>query len=130
MSLIGDERVINLQRTKVNVFSDSVLCLGKIPQNPETKRSIEAKIRMDQSSQSYRNFHRIDGRPTAFEWNIFRGFNTLQFCEKVKVYSRDWRNTRNFERKNTTHVDVNDISCGTRDNEKECLAMVVHGSRF
>ena len=29
-SLIGDERVINLQRTKVNVFSDSVLCLGKI----------------------------------------------------------------------------------------------------
>ena len=30
LSLIGDERVINLQRTKVYVFSDSVLCLGKI----------------------------------------------------------------------------------------------------
>ena len=30
MSLIGDERIINLQRTKVYVFSDSVLCLGKI----------------------------------------------------------------------------------------------------
>ena len=30
LSLIGDERVINLQRTKVCVFSDSVLCLGKI----------------------------------------------------------------------------------------------------
>ena len=29
LSLIGDERVINLQRTKVYVFSDSVLCLGK-----------------------------------------------------------------------------------------------------
>ena len=28
MSLIGDERVINLHRTKVYVFSDSVLCLG------------------------------------------------------------------------------------------------------
>ena len=27
--LIGDEIVINLQRTKVDVFSDSVLCLGK-----------------------------------------------------------------------------------------------------
>ena len=33
MSLIGGERVINLQRTKVNVFSDSVLCLGKIFEN-------------------------------------------------------------------------------------------------
>ena len=30
LSLIGDGRVINLQRTEVYVFSDSVLCLGKI----------------------------------------------------------------------------------------------------
>ena len=35
LSLIGDEQVISLQRTKVYVFSDSVLlCLGKIHQNP------------------------------------------------------------------------------------------------
>ena len=27
LSLIGDETVVNLQRTKVYVFSDSVLCL-------------------------------------------------------------------------------------------------------
>ena len=30
LSLIGDETVINLQRTKVHVFSDSVLCLGRV----------------------------------------------------------------------------------------------------
>ena len=30
LSLNGDERNINLQRTKVYVFSDSLLCLGKI----------------------------------------------------------------------------------------------------
>ena len=29
LSLIDDERIINLQRTKVYVFSDSVLCLGR-----------------------------------------------------------------------------------------------------
>ena len=29
LSLIGDERSINLQRTKVYVFSDSVLCLAR-----------------------------------------------------------------------------------------------------
>ena len=34
LSLIGDEGVINLQRAKVYVFSDSVLCLGKIHQHP------------------------------------------------------------------------------------------------
>ena len=34
LCLIGDEKVINLQRTNVYVFSDSVLCLGKIRKKP------------------------------------------------------------------------------------------------
>ena len=34
LSLIGDETVINLQSTKVYVFSDSVLCLGRVLQHP------------------------------------------------------------------------------------------------
>ena len=33
LSLNGDEEVISLQRTKVYVFSDSVLCLGEIHEN-------------------------------------------------------------------------------------------------
>ena len=36
LSLIDDEIVINLQRTKVYVFSDSVLCLVKVLQHPES----------------------------------------------------------------------------------------------
>ena len=34
LSLIGDEQVISLLHTKVYVFSDSVLCLVKIHENP------------------------------------------------------------------------------------------------
>ena len=48
MSLIGDERVINLQRTKVYVFSDSVLCLGKIFENPN--RTMHGKKDWDGSN--------------------------------------------------------------------------------
>ena len=36
LSSIEDEVVINLQNTKVNVFSDSVLCLGQVLQHPES----------------------------------------------------------------------------------------------
>ena len=43
LSLIGDERIINLQRTKVYVFSDSVLCFGKIQQNPESHDAWEQR---------------------------------------------------------------------------------------
>ena len=34
LSLIGDEEVVSLSRAKVYVFSDSVLCFGKMNQNP------------------------------------------------------------------------------------------------
>ena len=44
LSLIGDERVINLQRTQVYVFSVSVLCLGKIFRNPPIERCMGTKI--------------------------------------------------------------------------------------
>ena len=44
LSLIGDKRVINLQRTKVYVFSDSVLCFRKIFENPESNDAWEQRL--------------------------------------------------------------------------------------
>ena len=34
LSLIGNEEVVSLSRAKVYVFSDSVLCFGKMNENP------------------------------------------------------------------------------------------------
>ena len=39
LPLIGYETVINLQSTKVYVFSDSVLCLGRILQHPDSNEA-------------------------------------------------------------------------------------------
>ena len=47
VSLIGDERIINLQRTKIYVFSDSVWCLWKIHQNPESNEAWKKTDGMD-----------------------------------------------------------------------------------
>ena len=44
LSLVGDERVINLQRTKVYVFSDSVLCPGKIFETPQSNDAWEQRL--------------------------------------------------------------------------------------
>ena len=70
LSLIGDETIINLQRAKVYVFSDSVLCHGKIYQHPNSNESWRERIEWITSSQSYRDFDGISGEPTEFEWNI------------------------------------------------------------
>ena len=83
LSLIGDETVINLQRAKVYVFSDSVLCLGKIHQHPESNEAWKKRIEGIMTEKSYRDYDGISGEPTEFEWNIFPGFSTLQLCGKV-----------------------------------------------
>ena len=44
LSLIDDEIVINLQRTKVYVFSDSVLYLGKVLQHPESNEAWKNRV--------------------------------------------------------------------------------------
>ena len=121
LSLI-DERIINLQRTKVYVFSDSVLCLGKIHQNPESNEAWKKRTEWITSSQSYRDFDGINGEPTEFEWNIFPGFDTLQLYGKVKdLLSRFGETPENFTGRILFMSMFNDTSCGTKDNEKECV---------
>ena len=123
LSLIGDERIINLQRTKVYVFSDSVLCLVKIHPNPESNEAWQKRIEWIASSQSYRNFDGIDGEPMEFEWNIFPGFNTLQLSDKISnLLSSLGQSPETFTGRILLMSMFYDISCGTKDNEQECLA--------
>ena len=88
LSLIGDERVINLQRTKVYVFSDSVWCLGKIFENPQSNDAWE-KFGWLKSASKYRNFDRIDGEPMKFEWNISQDSIRCSSVKKSNAYCSD-----------------------------------------
>ena len=115
LSLIGDERVINLQRTKVYVFSDSVLCLVNILENSQSNDVWEQRLGWLKSSQNYRNFDRIDGEPMEFEWNIFPGFNTLQLSEEVKrLLLRLDETPENFTGRIIFMSMFNDISSGSK----------------
>ena len=44
LSLANDEEIISLSHAKVYVFSDSVLCLGKMHQNPQSNTVWEDKL--------------------------------------------------------------------------------------
>ena len=44
LSLIGDDEVITLSHAKVYVFSDSVLCFGKMNENPQSNTVWEDKL--------------------------------------------------------------------------------------
>ena len=122
LSLIGEERIINLQRTKVYVFSDSVLCLGKIHENSQSNDAWEQRLGWFKSSPEYRNFDRIDGEPMDFEWNIFQGFSTLHLSDEAKRLLLSLGETPETVTGRIIFMSMfNDISCRSRDNKKECM---------
>ena len=121
LSLVGDEEVISLLHTKVYVFSDSVLCLGKMNENPQSNTVWEDKLTWFKSSSEYRTLDTIDGEPVEFEWNIFPGFTTLQLCSKVQeLLSRLSVEPEKFTGRIIFMSMFNDISWGSKDNKKEC----------
>ena len=121
LSLIGDEQVISLQRTKVYVFSDSVLCLGKIHENIQSIMAWEDRLTWFKSSLGYRLLDRIDGEPIEFEWNIFPGFTTLQLSHKVlELLLRLGETPEKFTGRIIFMSMFNGISWRSRDNKKEC----------
>ena len=123
MSLIGEERIINLHRTKVYVFSDSVLCLGNIHQNLESNTAWKERIGWIVTDKGYRDFDGISLEPTKFEWNIFPGLDTLQLCGKVTdLQSRLGETPETFTGRILFMSMFNDISCDKKGNKDECLA--------
>ena len=60
LSLVNDEEVISLSHAKVSVFSDSVLCLGKVNQNPASNTVWEEQLSWFKDSPQYRTLDTID----------------------------------------------------------------------
>ena len=122
LSLINDAVVINLQSTKVYVFSDSVLCLGKVLQHPECNEAWKNRVAGVRAERSYRDYDAINGESTEFEWNIFPGFTTLQLCDKISdLLSSIGQTPESFTGRILFVSMFNDIFCDRYDNKDECL---------
>ena len=122
LSLINDPVVIGLQSTKVYVFSDSVLCLGKVLQHPECNQAWKDRVAGARAERDYSDFDDIRGEPAEFEWNIFPGFTTLQLCDKINdLLSSLGQTPEKFTGRILFMSMFNDISCEGKDNRQQCL---------
>ena len=119
---MNDPVIINLQSTKVYVFSDSVLCFGKVLQHPECNEAWKNRVAGVRAERSYRDYDAINGESTEFEWNIFPGFTSLQLCDKISNLLRSLGQTpETFTGRILFMTMFNDISCDRYDNKDECL---------
>ena len=122
LSLINDPVIINLQSTKVYVFSDSVLCLGKVLQHPECNEAWKNRVAGVRAEKSYRDYDAVSGETTEFEWNIFPGFTMLQLCDKISnVLSSLGQTPESFTGRILFMSMFNDIFCDRYDNKDACL---------
>ena len=64
LSLINDPVIINLQSTKVYVFSDSVLCLGKVLQHPACNEAWKNRVAGVRAERNYRDCEDVSGELT------------------------------------------------------------------
>ena len=122
LSLINDPLIINLQSTKVYVFSDSVLCLGKVLQRPECNEAWKNRVAGVRAERSYRDYDGVSGESTEFEWNIFPGFTTLQLCDRISdLLSSLGQTPESFTGRILFMSMFNDISCEGKGNKEQCL---------
>ena len=75
------EKPYQFTNAKAHVFSDSVLCLGKM--GDYLVESWKSKIKRYSENNHFKDMNRIDGMPTAFEWKIFTGITALGLLEMI-----------------------------------------------
>ena len=122
LSLSNDPVVIGLQSTKVYVFSDSVLCLGKVLQHLECNEAWKNRVAGIRAERDYSNVDDIKGESAEFEWNIFPGFTTLQLCDKItELLSSLGQSPEAFTGRILFMSMFNDISCEGKGNKEQCL---------
>ena len=78
------DQVIQWVKAQVRVYSDSVLCLGKMNENRD---AITIRGRWSGRIQNV-PFHKellgIGGEAIESEWNIFQGFSSLQILQEIQ----------------------------------------------
>ena len=69
---------------KVHVCSDSVLCHGRMSHPSEANIKWKEQFQYFQQSNEYAEFSEIDGQPIEFEWDIIRGFTTVEILRRIQ----------------------------------------------
>ena len=118
LSWVGDEQVVSLLHTKVYVFSDSVLRLGKVNEIPKSNIAWEDRLKLFKSSPEYRALDRIDGDPMDFEWKKPRIHHIRVLHQSPRVTVKIERNTGKFTGRIIFMSMFNDISWGSKYNKK------------
>ena len=108
---------------KVLVYSDSVLCLGKVNDSTGAIERWEGQEEEFKMFASCTELTGIDGEPNEFEWNIFPGFASLQILQEIQDHLQK-RNIKpeEFSDQILFMLMFNDIDWTRKGNDEICFS--------
>ena len=112
-------RAYQYSTAKANVFSDSVLCLGKMGDNPV--ELWKKQIQWFWENKYFSGLNRIDGQLMEFEWKIFPGFTTVRILNQIQQMMVELQcESENFTGRIIFISMFNDIVWDTKGNDELC----------
>ena len=112
-------RLIRSPTPKAYLVSDSVLCVGKMGNDPIA--TWMSKVKWYVENHHFKEMKRIDGMPTEFEWKIFTRITTLGLLEEIQKLMKGIQcEPEHFKDRIIFMSMYNDIEWGAKGNEAQC----------
>ena len=109
-----------ITNAKAYVFSDSVLCVGKMRDDPIA--TWKRKIKLCSENNNFKDMNRINGMPTEFEWKRFPEITTLGLLEKMQSLMRALQcEPEHFSDRIIFMSMFNDILWVAKGNDELCV---------
>ena len=111
-TIVLNDRAVQLSTAKAHVYSNSVLCMGRIPDTPAS--AWKGKIDWFMNSRQCRESDRIEAEPMEFEWKISQDSLHCRFsptetqCEPEQLSSCHCTTTLYGEKKETKNCVLRD----------------------
>ena len=118
-STLLHDQVIKWTKAKVHVYTDSVLCLGKMQELSGANKKWTDQHREFQRCNDYRELIGIDGEPIEFEWNIFPG---LTRHRSKKILQDQKTDTEHLEGRLNAKSMFSDIDWTKYGNSEICIS--------
>ena len=120
-STLLSDRAVKWMTAKVHVYSDSVLCLGKIHDPGEAIEKWNGHVATVQVENSFSELLGLDAEPIEFEWTIFPGFTALEILHKIQSDLEGAHSEpEEFSDKIIFMSMFNDIDLNKKGNEDAC----------
>ena len=110
------DRAVQFATAQTCVFSDSVLCLGGISDEPV--KFWKDKIEWFLESRYLKYVDRIDGEPREFEWKNFQGVTTLGNLDEMQKMMTESKCEPEQFKGRIIFMSINDIIEEKRGNEE------------